>query len=77
MGLQWFLLAHVAHLAIAEIKFMHQGLAIEEMQERLRSCLKQAGAQAEQAPPEEGGDPSCEEIKMRNVRPIQSQFSSR
>lgn len=42
-----FLPAEVGDLSILEVKFVHQGLAIKEVVERLIPNLKQARAQAE------------------------------
>lgn len=50
------LLAEVSDLAIAEIKLVHQGLAIEEMVEGLSSHLEEAGAQPKKTSSDKGRD---------------------
>lgn len=44
------ILADVCDLSIAEIKLVHEGLAIEKMIERLRVHLKQTGTQTQETP---------------------------
>lgn len=50
------ILAEICDLSIAEIKLVHEGLAIKKMVEGLGSNLKQTGTQAEQTPFYKRGD---------------------
>lgn len=53
------LLPEVGDLAILEVKFVHEGLAIEEVIEGFISNLKKPGSQTEKASLQKRRNPAC------------------
>lgn len=59
-GLKKVLLAVVGDLAILEVKFVHEGLAIKEVIERLITDLKKPRAQTKKTSLQKWRNPTCE-----------------